>query len=251
MAELVADPHRPGGWTLIVNNVAQSYVDLRNPLRLEMMYVRMVASVFDAAAEPGKPLRVLHLGGGGLTLPRYVSATRPQSQQLVVDRDRRLLEFVYFGLPLPDGSGVAVQYDDARDAVDTGADDSFDVIINDVYRGAVMPERIAGTGFAAEVARLLAPGGLYLANVLDAAGLVLTKRQLATIRTAFTDTCVLSTPAMWKGRRDGNTVIVAAGEFGTIPLEGIATAAQPRLSLSIRHGEDLVRFLSGTAPTRD
>ncbi|MGH8877388.1 MAG: spermidine synthase, partial [Stackebrandtia sp.] len=151
-AELVADPHRPGGWTLIVNEVAQSYVDLCDPRRLEMMYVRMVASVIDAAAEAAKPLRVLHLGGGGMTLPRYLAATRPGSEQLVVERDRSLLEFVYFGLPLPHGAGIAVQLDDARSAVEAEADDSYDLIITDVYRGASMPGRVAGTGFVAETA---------------------------------------------------------------------------------------------------
>ena len=39
----------------------------------------------DLAFPPGEPLRVLHLGGGALTLPRYLQHTRPASRQLVAD----------------------------------------------------------------------------------------------------------------------------------------------------------------------
>ncbi|ADD44436.1 hypothetical protein Snas_4795 [Stackebrandtia nassauensis DSM 44728] len=247
-AELLADPRQDGCWTLVVNGVAQSHVDLYDPLRLDMMYTRMIASILDVIAAPREPLRALHLGGGGMTLPRYLAASRPNSAQLVIERDRPLIEFLHFGLPLPPDCGIAVQHDDARAAVESGADNSFDVVITDAYRGAVMPARVSDTGFVAETARLLAPGGVYIVNVLDAAGLVLTKRQLATVRTAYTDTALLSTPAMWKGRRDGNVVIVAAAESETLPLDRITAAARPRLNLSLKHGPDLDRFLSGTAP---
>lgn len=248
-AELVADPRHDGGWTLLVNGVTQSYVDLTDPLRLDLIYARVVAAVLDAAAPAGKPLRVLHLGGGGMTLPRFVAAARPGSPQLVVEYDRSLIEFLQFGLPLPRDSGIRVRHADARDAVESEAADSYDVIVADAYQGARMPARLAGTGFAAETARLLAPGGVYLVNILDAAGLVLSKRQLATVRTAYADTALLSTQQMWKGKRDGNVVIAASAEPDGLPLERIAAYARPRLrAFSLKYGEELDRFLSGTVP---
>jgi spermidine synthase len=246
-AELLADPHHPHSWTLVVDGVSQSYVDLSDPTRLEMMYVRMVASVIDAVAPAGRPLRVLHLGAGGLTLPRYVAATRPGSPQLVVELDRSLLEFVQFGIPLPADSGISLRVDDARSAVEALEADQYDLIITDVYQAARMPTRVAGTAFVEQISWLLAPGGLYLVNVLDAAGLVLTRRQLATVRTGFARTCLLTTPGMWKGRRDGNVVIVATDDTGVIPTPRIQAAARPRLDLSVQEGEPLDRFLSGTA----
>lgn len=247
-AELIADPRTPHSWTLVVNDVAQSHVDTRDPSRLDMIYHRLVAAVLDGAAPSGRPLRVLHLGAGAMTLPRYLAATRPGCAQLVVELDRALIEFIQFGLPLPPDSGVTVLNADARTAIEDEADDAFDVIVNDVYRGASMPARVGDTGFVAHTARVLAPGGVYVANVLDAAGLVLTKRQLATIRTAYADTALLSTPQMWKGRRDGNVVIAAAREADGLPLPRIAAYARPRLNLALKHGEDLDRFLAGTVP---
>ncbi|MFD1534472.1 spermine synthase, partial [Pseudonocardia aurantiaca] len=61
LAELVGDPDRPQGWTLLLNGTAQSHVDLDDPTHLEFEYVRRLGHVVDLlpAARP----RVLHLGG--------------------------------------------------------------------------------------------------------------------------------------------------------------------------------------------
>ena len=71
-AELVPDPDRPGSWTLLLDGAPQSHVDLTDPTHLEFEYVRRLAAALDLIAPAGAPLRVLHLGGGALTLPRYV-----------------------------------------------------------------------------------------------------------------------------------------------------------------------------------
>ena len=76
-AELLADADREGSWMLLVNGTPQSHVDLDDPTHLEFEYVRRMGHVLDLAADPGAPLDIVHLGGGALTLPRYVAVTRP------------------------------------------------------------------------------------------------------------------------------------------------------------------------------
>src|ERR1700727_266877 len=100
VAELVADADRPRAWTLRVDGIPQSHVDLDDPLYLEFEYMRRLGHLADLAAPAGQPLRVLHLGGGGLTLARYVAATRPGSPQLAVDSDGALVGLVRRLLPL-------------------------------------------------------------------------------------------------------------------------------------------------------
>ena len=78
-ALLMPDIDRPHAWLLTLNDSPQSYVDLDEPEHLEFEYTRRLGHMVDLAAEPGEPLAALHLGGGGLTLPRYVAATRPGS----------------------------------------------------------------------------------------------------------------------------------------------------------------------------
>src|SRR5215469_17548436 len=77
--ELLSDLDRPRAWMLLAGGVPQSHVDLDDPRHLELEYMRRLGHLIDLAAPAGKPLRVLHLGGGGLTLARYVAATRPGS----------------------------------------------------------------------------------------------------------------------------------------------------------------------------
>ncbi len=72
--ELLADPDRPQAWTLLVGSTPQSYVDLDDPRYLDFEYMQRLGHVVDLAAPEGAPLRVLHLGGGALSLARYVAA---------------------------------------------------------------------------------------------------------------------------------------------------------------------------------
>jgi hypothetical protein len=251
-AYLLPDPQRPGAWTLYVDRVPQSYVDLGDPTHLEFEYMRRLAAAIDAAAPPGAPLRVLHLGGGALSLPRYVAATRPGSRQRVVERDAALVDLVRRMLPLPRGAGIRIRIGDAREAVAATRAARFDLVIGDVYRGAQMPGSVATVEFAAEVVRVLRPGGLYAVNVADLPPLAYCRTQAATLRAAFGDVCLTADPGMLRGRRYGNAVLVCAPEPGGLPLATLAVAARrgPFPSRLV-HGADLDRFISGARPVTD
>lgn len=250
-AELVADPHRIGAWTLLVEGVAQSYVDLADPMHLEFEYVRRLASIVDAVAPDGAALDVLHLGGGAFTLPRYVAATRPHSAQEVIERDGKLAELVQRELPLPD-TDVVVRITDARAGLEETDDERFDLVIGDVYRAAQMPRNVTSVEFAAQVARVLRPDGWYAVNVADLPPLAFSRVQAATLRVAFADVCVLAEPAMLRGRRYGNVVLAAARRSGGLPIARLATAAarDPFPSRMV-HGASLDRFCAGAGPVTD
>src|SRR3954454_16596895 len=100
-AELLGDADRDGSWMLLVNGTPQSHVDLDDPGHLEFEYVRRIGHVLDLAAEEGRPLDVVHLGDGALTLPRYVAVTRPGSRQRVAESDEPLTDLVRAHLPPP------------------------------------------------------------------------------------------------------------------------------------------------------
>ena len=70
-ARVTTDPARASGRVLWLNSARHSYVDLADPTHLEFAYAQWIAAV--AAVRP--PLDVLHLGGGGFTLPRYFEAS--------------------------------------------------------------------------------------------------------------------------------------------------------------------------------
>lgn len=251
-AELVPDNARPDGWTLLVDGVPQSYVDLDDPRYLEFEYMRRLAAAVDAAAPAGAPLRVLHLGGGALTMPRYIAATRPGSGQLVVERDAALATLVRRVLPLPRRAGIRIRTGDAREQVEALPDDRFDLVIGDVYAGAQMPRSVASVEFAAQVARVLADTGWYAVNVADLPPLAFSKIHAVTLATAFADVAVLAEPGMLRGRRYGNVVMVASVAPAGLPVTRLSNAVRrDPFPGRVLHGGDLATFVGGAKPARD
>ena len=145
-AFLVPDLAYPRAFTLRVGRTDQSYVDLDDPLRLEFDYVQRLADVLDSVAEPGQRLRVVHVGGAAMTLPRYVAATRPSSAQIVLEPDVELTAFVRRHLPLPARSGIKVRGTDGRRGIAELRDGYADLVIIDAFVGARVPAELTTAG---------------------------------------------------------------------------------------------------------
>ncbi|MFU8852479.1 spermidine synthase [Micromonospora sp. SL1-18] len=249
--EIVVDPGRPTGRTLLAAGVEQSYVDVADPRHLHFEYVRRMAAVIDLAAPPGRPLTALHLGGGALTLPRWLAATRPGSPQRVVERDPAVVELVRRELP-PAPAEVAVEIGDARDAVTTAPSDAYDLVLADVYRAARMPRHVVSVEFVTEVARVLRPDGVYLVNVTDLPPLVFCRTQVATLRAVFADVCLIADRRMLRGRRYGNLVLAAARHPDRLPVRRlVARAARDPVPGGVLHRATLDTFVAGARPATD
>ncbi|MGW9206729.1 spermidine synthase [Embleya sp. NPDC055664] len=219
-ALLMPDIDRPRAWLLTLNDSPQSYVDLDKPEHLEFEYTRRLGHVVDLAAAPGEPLAALHLGGGGLTLPRYIAATRPGSLQTVAELDGELVALVLEHLPLPAGAAVDVRTGDAREELTARPDDSADLIIADVFGGAQVPAHLTSREFAVEVARVLRQGGVYAANIADGGDLDFARAQVATLRSVFPEVALMAEPGVLRGRRFGNLVVVAS--TAPLPVSSLA-----------------------------
>ena len=249
-AELLADADRDGSWMLLVNDTPQSHVDLVDPTHLEFEYVRRIGHVLDLAAEPGAALDVAHLGGGALTLPRYVAVTRAGSRQRVVEFDQPLTDLVREHLPLPRGARIRVRADDARVGLAALHAASADVVVCDVFAGARTPGHLTSAEFAADVHRVLRPGGVYAANVADGPPLRFSRGQVATLRSLFRNVCLLAEPGTLRGRRFGNLVAVASDD--ELPIDDyVRRCARDPMPARVVHGEDLVRFAGTALPVHD
>jgi SAM-dependent methyltransferase len=252
-AELLADADRDGSWMLLVNGTPQSHVDLVDPTHLEFEYVRRIGHVLDLAGQPDQPdapLDVVHLGGGALTLPRYVAATRAGSRQRVVEIDQPLTDLVREYLPLPRGARIRVRADDARVGLAALHRASADVVVCDVFAGARTPGHLTSTEFVAEAHRVLRPGGVYVANVADGPPLRFARGQVATLCSAFRNICLLAEPGTLRGRRFGNLVAVASD--AELPIAGyIRRCARDPMPARVVHGRDLVRFVGTARPVTD
>jgi spermidine synthase len=249
-AELLGDADRDGSWMLLVNDTPQSHVDLEDPTHLEFEYVRRIGHVVDLVAEPGAPLDVAHLGGGALTLPRYVAVTRPGSRQRVVEIDQPLTDLVRAHLPLPRGARIRVRADDARVGLAALPAAGTDLVVSDVFAGARTPAHLTTVEFAAEAHRALRPGGTYVANVADGPPLRFARGQVATLRAVFAHVCLLAEPGTLRGRRFGNLVAVASD--AELPVDDLVRrCARDPMPARVVHGEDLVRFAGTARPVHD
>jgi SAM-dependent methyltransferase len=249
-AELLPDADRDGSWMLLVDGTPQSHVDLDDPTHLEFEYVRRMGHVLDLAGEPGAPLDVIHLGGGALTLPRFVAVTRPGSRQRVLEIDQLLTDLVREYLPLPRGARIRVRADDARVGLAALHTDSADVVVCDVFAGARTPAHLTSTEFAAEAHRVLRPGGVYAANVADGPPLRFARAQVATLCWVFRHVCLLAEPGILRGRRFGNLVAVASD--AELPIaEFLRRCARDPMPSRVVHDEDLQRFAGTARPVHD
>jgi spermidine synthase len=257
--ELASVPGRPRAWTLLVDGTPQSHVDLDDPQYLEFEYMRWLGHLADLTAPAGTPLDVLHLGGGGLTLARYVAATRPGSSQLAVEADPAVAELVRERLPLDQrprraGGGragrVRVRVADARAVLEAAPAGSADLVIADLFAGARTPAHLTSVEFDAAVARVLRPAGRYAVNVGDGPPLAHARARLATVRAVFANACVIADPGVLRGRRFGNLVMAAARQ--DLPVAGLTRrAAGDPFRGRVLHGPELDQFAAGAKPITD
>ncbi len=249
-AKLMPDVDRRRAWLLTVDGAPQSYVDLDAPTHLEFEYARRLGHVLDTLTEPGRPLDVLHLGGGALTLPRYLAATRPGSRQDVIEADRGLLALVAEHVPVPGDAGITLHGADARAWLETAASDSVDVLIADVFGGSRVPAHLTSVAYAREAERVLRGDGVYLANLADAAPFAFLRSQLATFSTVFEELALIAEPGILRGRRFGNAILVASHhpvDTGTLARRTASDAFPAR----VEHGAALRAFLGDAEPVRD
>ena len=232
--------------TVVLDGQGQSAVDLEDPLRLDFEYVQHLALCVDALAPPG-PLRFTHVGGAGLTLPRWVHHTRPGSPQIVLEPDAALTDAVRRELPLPRGHRIRVRAVDGLAGIGAVRDASADVVVLDAYAGGRVPAELGTVEWFGEIARVLAPGGLLLANVADEPGLRYAGRVAAGARAAVGPVAFVALHEVLKGKRFGNLVLVASP--AGVDLWGLRRAtASAALPTGVLAGDELDRRTAGLRP---
>lgn len=249
-ARVVADPDRDGGNTLVLDGLRHSYVDIDDPTFLEFTYVRAIASVIEASFPGKEPLAVHHLGGGGLTLPRYLAATRPGTRSLVSEIDDGVVRIDRDRLGLRPGSGIEVRVEDGRLGLRRLRDGSRDLVVGDAFGGVSAPWHLTTLEAMSDVRRVLNEDGLYVANLIDYGELAFARAEAATLGKTFEHVAVLGAPADIgadpAASAGGNLVMVASERPMNLPA--IQDALDTReTGWTITAGEDLVSW-TGDAP---
>ncbi|MCF6743306.1 spermidine synthase [Blastococcus sp. KM273128] len=241
-ARVVADPERPSGRVLMLDTLRHSYVDLTDPTHLEFAYVRAIAAVTDAAFPAGEPVSALHVGGGGLTLPRYLAEVRPGTESLVVEVDPEVVAMDREQLGLETSPELRVRVADGRVGLAEEAPGERDLVVGDAFGGLSVPWQLTTREALELVDRSLAEDGVYAVNLIDHPPLSFVRAELATMREVFDHVVLLARAPVLAGEDGGNVIAVASQR--PLPVAGIAAELTGRdLVWQVAEGEELDRFV--------
>lgn len=212
-AVVVQDENDPSKRVLVLDNLRHSSVDLDDPTFLEFAYVRALAAATESSFPEGRPITAHHLGGGGLTLPRFLAAERPGTVSTVSEIDPGVVAVDEQRLGLRTGPDLRVRVEDARAGLRAEPAGSLDLVVGDAFGGVSVPWTLATREALVGVERTLRPGGLYAANLIDHDPLGFARAEVATLRTVFDHVALAATPetvAGVGGGGGGNLVVLAS-----------------------------------------
>ena len=210
---LFPDRHVPGAFWVRFGPTSQSWVDPSRPDFLAFEYVQHIAMVLDHTVldtEPERRLRVVHLGGAGMSLPRWVAWRRPGTAQVVCEPDVELTAEVRRKIPLPPRSGIKVRDVDGRTGLAAMADEWADVIIVDAFDGAQVPGELATQEALDQVRRVVRGDAVAVFNITDRSPFAWAKRLAGGLQQRWRHLLIGMEPVVAKGKRFGNLVLVAS-----------------------------------------
>jgi len=250
MHDIVPAPEGGGAFVVKEGATEQSWVDPSDPLHLEFEYVQRIAEALEATVleRPADDrIRVVHIGGGGLTIPRYIAVRRPHSAQIVLEPDADLVEQVRARLPLPARSGIKIRTVDGAGGIAGMPENYADAIVLDAFASASVPGELVTDAFFTDVRRVLRPDGLVAANITDRPPLAWARRMIAGVRQVWPHVLVSAEIPVWKNRRFGNLVVIAS--HAALPVATLerdaARAAYPH---RVMDGPALDNWIGGAMP---
>lgn len=242
-ASEVTDPDNQDASFLLLDTVTHAYVDKTDPTNLRFSSIRMFAAAIDAMTEG--EIDALHIGGGGFSMPSWLTQTRPGSRNVVLELDRALIDFVEDRLdPAPvDRTLVG----DARISL-AAAGGGFDVAIGDAFGGLAVPWHLTTAEFLEEISSALTSDGFYIMNLIDHGELEFLRSELATARTVFPHVAVVTVPERFDF--GGNFMLVASKR--PIPAESImARSSALDLEVGVVAAGELEGFIDGAGVLTD
>ena len=208
---------------LILDHLVHSYNKLDDPNYLQYGYIKVYAEIADylASRVPDRALRVLYVGGGGYTLARHIEATYPNARQEIMEIDPGVTRTVYEQLGVDRSSTNIATYNvDARlmlNQLAATSPGSYDLVIGDAFNDLSIPYHLTTREFDQQIKRVLKPGGIYLALVID-------RMNGGKFIPAYTNTVLQVWPAVQVladsdtfGTSSASTFVVAASDEAIAP----------------------------------
>lgn len=152
--------------SLYLNGDLHSRMYVERPDELAVTYTRYfpLGFVFNPDAE-----RVLFVGGGGFSGPKYFISAYPDVQVDVVEIDPVVIEVAKEYFAVPENERLSIYNDDGRRFLQS-SDMQYDIIILDAYSKSYVPFHLMTAEYYSLLDERLAPGGVIVSNHIGSVG---------------------------------------------------------------------------------
>lgn len=178
------------GWKptldLTLDHLLHSSVDPADPTFIHYPHEHVQMELLRAARATAPEPRVLVIGGGGYTFPRYAKTRLPETVMDVVEIDPGVTKVAYDVLGLDPGLTNDFNMDGRQFVAEKAAPGTYDLVVLDAVNDLSVPAHLVTKEFDDAVKKALKPDGVYLLTVIDSLQYGrLWKAAMATLRQTF------------------------------------------------------------------
>jgi spermidine synthase/MFS family permease len=179
---------------LTLDLLIHSSVDPDNPGYLHYRHEHIQMEFLRLARKENPNPRVLVIGGGGYTYPRYAMEMLPETRMDVVEIDPGVTRVAKEHLGLKDYEGMRIHHMDGRQFVSEKVPPgTYDLVILDAVNDLSVPAHLLTKEFDEAVKASLKPGGVYLLTVIDSIDYgKLWRAAMLTLQQSFSNVALLS-----------------------------------------------------------
>jgi len=199
----------PGG-------VRQSVVDPDDPDHLELPYLRAMLAGLALVEEPQ---RILVVGLGGGTLPRFIHEHYPRTTIDAVDIDPDVVEVSRRFFGFREDATLRAHVADGRRFI-AEARVRYDVVFLDAFGSESIPYHLATQEFLEAVRRALGPKGIVVGNIWSRASNPLHDSMVRTYQEVFDELYLLDVEGA------GNEILIALPRPARLTRDGFAEKAR-------------------------
>ena len=215
------------GYALLLDQLEHSHVWAADFDPFGDNYIRLFALLTNYRFKPDDAFKVLAIGGGGYTLPRYLINNFPKATVTVLEIDPKVTEVNYQKLGLTLNERLKIIHADGRVGLQQ-LKEKFDLVYGDAFSDFLIPFHLTTRELVEEIKDRLNEGGIYAINLVDGPrggqGQFLAS-SLITINSVFPQTYLFPFTKQWQNQRRHTSVIAGMMESldekrwaATIPL---------------------------------
>ncbi|MFC1995184.1 fused MFS/spermidine synthase [Chloroflexota bacterium] len=209
---------------LHLDALMHSMVCLEDPTFLGT-YDKIFADIATYVAQRNPNLRVLIIGGGGYTMPRYLEEIYPQSTVEVIEIDPEVTRVAFDYLGLSPDTRIVTYNEDARMVVPKLPEGQYDLVIGDTFNDYSVPYHLTTREFNEQIQALMNDDGIYATHVIDKlhSGSFL-RAYVNTLQQTFPYVYVICDSCEWHTEDDTRKLYVVVGSFQPLSSESLSDA---------------------------